>query len=371
MGQISEKNSYFCGMNELAQHIETLLLENDCVIVPGLGGFVAHHVPAMRVAEENLFLPPTRTIGFNPQLKMNDGLLVQSYMSVYNTSFSDATRMVERTVSELNRRLHEEGMVELSNIGELRYSLHGKYNFLPYENKFSTPCLYGLDSFEMKELAALSKTVKSEPRMRPVRTTTDTTPRTIRMHRFHWEHVAAMVAVIALFFCFSAPIENTEVLHTNHAQLLPEELFGQVGKQSLALHPITREQKKEVKPVAVREVKVSASVPAVTATPAAVKSEAKPATVVATPKVETPAATPAPVVKRPYHIIVASVGTQKDAEAMAEQLIAKGYKGAKAIICDGKKRVSIESCASYGEASKTLEVVRQEAAYQGAWILKR
>ena len=26
-------------MIELAQHIETLLLENDCVIVPGFGGF--------------------------------------------------------------------------------------------------------------------------------------------------------------------------------------------------------------------------------------------------------------------------------------------------------------------------------------------
>ena len=45
-------------MIELAQHIEVLLLENDCVIVPGLGGFVAHYAPAMRVAEENTFFAP-------------------------------------------------------------------------------------------------------------------------------------------------------------------------------------------------------------------------------------------------------------------------------------------------------------------------
>ena len=57
-------------MIELAQHIEALLLENDCVIVPGFGGFVAHYAPATHVKEENLFLPPTRTIGFNPQLKL-------------------------------------------------------------------------------------------------------------------------------------------------------------------------------------------------------------------------------------------------------------------------------------------------------------
>ena len=60
-------------MIELAQHIEALLLENDCVIVPGFGGFVAHYAPATHVKEENLFLPPTRIIGFNSQLKLNTG----------------------------------------------------------------------------------------------------------------------------------------------------------------------------------------------------------------------------------------------------------------------------------------------------------
>ena len=50
-------------MIELAQHIEVLLLENDCVIVPGLGGFVAHYAPAMRVAEENGWLPVDLQVG--------------------------------------------------------------------------------------------------------------------------------------------------------------------------------------------------------------------------------------------------------------------------------------------------------------------
>ena len=34
-------------MIELAKHIEVLLLENDCVIVPGLGGFIAHSEGAL------------------------------------------------------------------------------------------------------------------------------------------------------------------------------------------------------------------------------------------------------------------------------------------------------------------------------------
>ena len=142
-------------MIELAQHIEVLLLENDCVIVPGFGGFVAHYAPATHVKEESLFLPPTRTIGFNPQLKLNDGVLVQSYMAVYDTSFADASRIVEKEVNEFISLLHEEGKAHLENIGEIHYNIYGNYEFIPYDYKLTTPSLYGLDSFEMHELAAL------------------------------------------------------------------------------------------------------------------------------------------------------------------------------------------------------------------------
>lgn len=33
-------------MRDLEKHIARLLLDNDCVIVPGFGGFMAHSIPA-------------------------------------------------------------------------------------------------------------------------------------------------------------------------------------------------------------------------------------------------------------------------------------------------------------------------------------
>lgn len=49
---------YFCNMIELAKHIEVLLLENDCVIVPGLGGFIAHkRQAAYSIQKENSCRP--------------------------------------------------------------------------------------------------------------------------------------------------------------------------------------------------------------------------------------------------------------------------------------------------------------------------
>ena len=377
-------------MIELAQHIEALLLENDCVIVPGLGGFVAHYASATRVKEENIFLPPTRIIGFNPQLKMNDGLLVQSYMSVYGTNFSDATKMVERKVDELIATLHEDGKVDLPNVGEVRYTIHNTFDFAPYDNKITTPYLYGLDAFEMQELSALEKPLTENVAAYSVPAAIKKEKRTfsIKFNRAYLTNAAAVVAAIVLSFFFSTPIENTEVVEENYAKLLPDELFEKIEKQSLAITPIivkqntpTRKsakkqkgtQKKVVAPVAVREVKVGKT-PAVS-TEAQAKTETSKAVVTS----ETPKQNVQPVAakqsvatpKRPYHIIIASVGTEQDAEAMAAQLVAKGFSTAKAIVGDGKMRVSIESCGTEVEAYQALARIRQNEMYKNAWVLKK
>ena len=377
-------------MIELAQHIEVLLLENDCVIVPGLGGFVAHYTPAMRVAEENVFLPPTRIIGFNPQLKMNDGLLVQSYMAVYDTDFSDATRIVEKEVAHIFTALHEEGKVDLPNIGELRYSIHGIYDFVPYDHKITTPYLYGLDSFEMQELAELKKPYMEKTIRYSVPVVPEDKKRRfeIKFNRSYLSNAVAMIAVVALFFFLSTPIENTEVVEENYAKLLPDELFEKIEKQSLAITPIvvkqntpTRKsankqkgtQKKVVAPVAVREVKVGKT--SAVSTEAQAKTETSKAVVTS----ETPKQNAQPIAakqsvatpKRPYHIIIASVGTEQDAEAMAAQLVAKGFSTAKAIVGDGKMRVSIESCGTEVEAYQALARIRQNEMYKNAWVLKK
>ncbi len=353
-------------MIELAQHIEVLLLENDCVIVPGFGGFIAHYAPAIRVAEENLFLPPTRTIGFNPQLTLNDGVLVQSYMAVYDTNFSDATKMVEKEVAELISALHEDGKTDLPNIGEIRYTIHNTYEFVPYDNKITTPYLYGLDSFEMKELSASRRPEKEQilPTVLKKKTSYE--------FRANWaflRNAVAMIAAVALFFFMSTPVENTYIEKGNYARLLPTDLFEKIEKQSVAMTPVmlksvdaipqtkpaTAKKKSStvrkasvVKPVAVKEVKVNQ------------------------PE-KTMKATETKVVEKtfPYHIIIASVANTKDAEAMAGELKAKGYTGAKVLMGDGKIRVSIMSCADREDANRQLLKLRENEAYKNAWMLAK
>ena len=341
-------------MIELAQHIEVLLLENDCVIVPGFGGFIAHYAPAMRVAEENIFLPPTRVIGFNPQLRLNDGVLVQSYMAVYDTNFSDATKMVEREVAELIAVLHEEGKTDLPNIGEIRYTIHNTYEFIPYDNKITTPYLYGLDSFEIKELTSLRRPEREK--ILPL-IPKEKKNREISVNWAFLRNAVAMIAAVALFFLMSTPVQNTYVEKGNYARLLPTDLFEKIEKQSVAMTPVMLKANvatPQAKPVTTKKKTTTVYKASVTK-PVAVK-EVK----VAHP--EKPMKTADAKVTEasfPYHIIIASVANTK------------GYAGASVLTGDGKIRVSIMSCANREDANRQLLKLRENEAYKNAWMLAK
>lgn len=144
----------FAVVNELERHIEILLLSNDCVIVPDFGGFMAHHVDARYDGRDNMFLPPLRTVGFNPQLKMNDSLLAQSYVEAYDISYPEAIDRLANEVAEIRQRLENEGKYEINNIGTIYLNEDGNYTFEPCEAGILTPNYYGLGGFDMLPLSA-------------------------------------------------------------------------------------------------------------------------------------------------------------------------------------------------------------------------
>ena len=63
-------------MIDIAQHIEYLLLHHDCVVVPGLGAFIVNDENARYDSGSHSFMPPVRTVGFNPEVRHNDAMLI-------------------------------------------------------------------------------------------------------------------------------------------------------------------------------------------------------------------------------------------------------------------------------------------------------
>ncbi len=136
-------------MNELSRHIEILLLSNDCVIVPGFGGFVAHHKVAEYDMEEKTFYPPQRVLGFNSQLVLNDSLLVQSYAEAYDLSYPEALRKIENEVEEIKQQIEIEGEYKFRGIGTVSKTAEGYYDFEPCVAGLVSPSLYGFTSYIM------------------------------------------------------------------------------------------------------------------------------------------------------------------------------------------------------------------------------
>lgn len=136
-------------MMELRRHIEILLLSHDCVIVPNLGGFMAHHVAARFDKVDGMFIPPCRLLGFNAQLNMSDSVLAQSYADAYDLSFPEAVRRVEHEVSLLKERIAKNGRYDFAGLGTLSVNSDGRYEFEPCPAGILTPSLYGFGAFEM------------------------------------------------------------------------------------------------------------------------------------------------------------------------------------------------------------------------------
>ena len=372
-------------MIELAKHIEVLLLENDCVIVPGLGGFIAHYRPSEYKEDTGTFCPPMRTIGFNPQLVMNDGLLVQSYMQAYNTDFPDATRKIEKTVAALKDVLYQRGQILLNNVGTLYYNMNGVYEFSPSENGFFTPSLYGLESFlptPLSEVAVVEapKVIQPEFIKETVSETEDQETsekiRPLSAYRTWLKTAVAVAAAVLLFFLFSVPVENTYVDEANYASLGTTTLFDAIRNQSAASSVITNTPKKPVKnnvntlkPVAVRTEKVAPakSEKAVTAT-----TVAKPAAKSEKPAAkETKPAVPAQTGKKTAcsYVIVSSLPNAESAKTEMERMKAKGYSNAEVVEAQGRFRISIAKFSNAADAYKKIQELKKNAEFESAWVV--
>ena len=376
-------------MIELERHIETLLLDNDCVIVPGLGGFIAHHVDARYDSRDNMFLPPLRTLGFNPKLNMNDSLLAQSYVEAYDISYPEALAKIDSEVDELKQSVEREGVYELENIGVILLNEDGNYEFEPCESGILTPELYGLSGVEI-ELRSDGKQANSfvmpdkphthsEPAAAVPQTddkpkTTEVSPlgqshlvigdkeedRTIKIKVSLLRNVFAAACAIVAFFLLSTPIstevyENGQKMSSVANGLLYSLVQTGTPKADVSIKDDIRTKNVSVK--AQNAVAKKDSMTRILAT------EEKIGT---TKKIDTTDTS-----KDDYCIVLACRITKTNAEDFVAKLQSDGYKDTRVIGRVGSSlKVVYGSYASEKEALSKLDSLRKNETFKEAWIYR-
>jgi len=139
-------------MIHIEKYIAELVGNHDCVIIPGLGAFIAQATSADIHPITHKFTAPGRTLGFNAQIKVNDGLLAAAISRKEGVSFQDATASIEAFVKHFNSSLSLYKHYNFAEIGRFFYNVEGKLEFEPdYSINFSSDS-FGLTDFIFKPI---------------------------------------------------------------------------------------------------------------------------------------------------------------------------------------------------------------------------
>ena len=370
----SEKIATFANVNELKRHIEILLLSNDCVIVPEFGGFMAHHVDARYDGRDNMFLPPLRTIGFNPQLTMNDSLLALSYVEAYDISYPEALNRIADEVAEIKQTLENTGRFELNDIGTIILNETGNYTFEPCEAGILTPELYGLGGFDMLPLAQISNTEAAEHTTVVEMTADEYKPAQQRESSDIKEEANIVSASNSVFINEEEEEENssTEFISIRKSWLrniaaaciaiiafftLSTPLgTSNVQKSQIDTGMLTKVMPKELTQPA-HELVLANNVQAAE-----------------TPSVNTGKMTQDSEITTTssayYSIVLASRITKRNAATYAEYLQNKGFKEARVLITDTNVKVIYGSYSTENEAYTALNRLHNYEEFTDGWITK-
>src|SRR3954469_6985215 len=118
-------------MQEVDKHISELLYEHDCVIVPDFGGFVANYASAKIHPTQHTFIPPSKNIIFNKNLKNNDGLLANRIVVSEKANYPEALKYIGHFVENAAFQLKKGAKVKIEEVGTLYLDVERNIQFEP------------------------------------------------------------------------------------------------------------------------------------------------------------------------------------------------------------------------------------------------
>lgn len=125
-------------MEQLALHIEYLLLRHDCVILPGFGAFINARCAAHYDPFTDRWIPMTKEVRFNQAVNHDDGLVANSYARKYSLTFHEARTLLNSDIKELRYLIENDGEVSLGRLGYISAGDENTIRFSPFQTAEQT-----------------------------------------------------------------------------------------------------------------------------------------------------------------------------------------------------------------------------------------
>ena len=289
---------------------------HDCVILPGLGGFIANYRPAEINPAGNSINPPSKQILFNRNLEHNDGLLYAHVSRRTGYGYKDVQSLAESFFGRVKKDISGGRKFSLEDIGYFYQDNELQVQFSPEPGSNFLVESFGLPFVQFREFETrISKPVET---YRAIEAETDPLARQRRVRRIVISAAAACLAAVLIM----VPIRTG---------IFSEARLDVAGKDALKTIEIP------VEPITVKQEPVTATFQL--------------------PQPETS-----------FDIIVGSFKDFGNARQLRTQLVEKGYN---ARILSGESdfyRVSVDQYSNPDEARQALSAVRSQG-YESAWLL--
>lgn len=136
-------------MSALSKHISDLLYEHDCVIIPGFGGLVGNRKASWFNELNQTFYPSYKELGFNQNLKNNDGLLANQIAQSEGLNYQGALDFIAKEVEQIRAQLDSRHPVSFTEIGSFSRDANFNLRFVQDMNFNYLKASYGLEPVQV------------------------------------------------------------------------------------------------------------------------------------------------------------------------------------------------------------------------------
>ena len=328
-------------MQNIFSHIAYLLTKHECVIIPGFGALVHSDVLSRNTVDEDVFSPPAISLGFNSELKHNDGVLADSIKREQKISYNEANKMVSDFSAKLNEQLKNKKKVTISQVGCFVLSENKKINFSPATDLSANASQFGFKNFYIPLLSEIIIAEEKEEAGKAKGRNVVLIPFSKRLFT-----VASVAAIVLIFMLLSTPISNKDIPAQYAGMFFDLQEERVVGNTKESDATVLKEMREEITP---DRQKITPSVK-----PESEKSEEN-------KTIED--------FSDGYLIVIASFPNKGEAERMLSYF-KKEFSSAAIIERSDRSRIYVRSFQDKGEAENFLEKFRQDnPKYKDAWLL--
>ena len=347
-------------MLRIVSHIENLLLSHDCVIVPGIGGFVTHFEEASFSDDGSEIYPPYCSVSFNSHLSDKEdkyGMLAQSYMTAYDINYPKALSLVSDDVAAMREQLRKNMEFQIGTIGTLQLTLNYSLLFTPSEEcgifakelyglvqskivKLDSPAVQMVESTNIREFKPQNYNLKSQasnlPTAKPIITRDeDNTHYIIRVSKNAVRYTVTTIAAALLYFVFTIAPSVSPIAKSNVQQAGIIKIEN--NEQSRRSTPASLKRRGQDSPL--REVGGDPSTRQ--------QLQAK------------------------YTLVLASAVSVKGATNLVSDMANDGYPEAKVMDDNGMTRVIYSTYPTKEAAYQAAKQLRQQhKRFQSAWVME-